>query len=124
MKRIHINGWLRIYIVISVLWMIGNPLYVIEQNADDRRAIASAAYDRCDAANPKGVYSREATPWRDCMEDWQAAYKAFSPPGPASIPFQNAFYVWLIYSAVIGLIVGTIRWIISGFRKPTRELAD
>ena len=45
MKRIHINGWLRIAIVLSVGWMIARPIYLIEVVANDRAKFGGLAYE-------------------------------------------------------------------------------
>ena len=60
----------------------------------------------------------------DCNKAFEKAWFLDRCSGEECVPFQSAFYTLLIWWVFGALVVGTTRWIIRGFRKPTRELAD
>jgi hypothetical protein len=114
----RLNGWQRVGIVLSVVWLIGAAIYETYAMEDRYNAAFSAAYrpvyDRCRDTQDRELKALGRPNGIDCAEEagrvasavpqqsaWSAAIAVFVP-----IPIA-----WLIAFALVALM----RWIRRGF---------
>ncbi len=108
------SGWQRIGVVISVLWLVGLPPYIIGTT----NSRANSEYVDCQVNNNGGT-NQAAHNYCAHMRDLSVV--SFSQ---VFLETPDAGWVWGIILAPIaalwivgGIIFGTIRWIGRGFAK-------
>ena len=100
---VRLGGWLRIAIVLSVLWVLGCPIYMIK--VEDERVDAL-----------RSLCVRTAS---DLHLDVQSTHARcdhyetmmFTDPRIWTGTFVSLAFLWIIG----GIIFGTVRWIARGF---------
>jgi hypothetical protein len=131
------SGWKRLGVVISVLWLIGSPIYF--QVAEARRA--EREYKACTSINPaEDVLARSfqlalCNPRRQSLtiaDAWELmtlrpspeVLKANDPAVGRSVGAFLAGFLWLMWLGPIallwivgGLVIGTTRWVMRGFTR-------
>lgn len=119
----RLNGWHRIGIIASSLWMIGSIVVDLHQRSLAVEAAVNSAYKLCDATNHELLrdFLQQGHPYKpaDCWATWQQSYAELTPIRKGE---------WLDYVLVstgqvaltwIGayLVVWTTRWISRGFGR-------
>jgi hypothetical protein len=101
------NGWIRLGIVLSVVWAIAVFFYVRNQDIDRYTAAWGSLYSDCTHDN---VVRKENTDCGALADGWTKApgegYAAFVALAP--IPF-GWLIVWIVFLVV--------RWVVRGFKR-------
>jgi hypothetical protein len=113
MKRL--NGWQRIGIVASVVWMIGGTLWLRESEANSRGTYANSSLLLCNLRVKAGDKSAA-----DCLAEYQINWKLEVTEHEAEID-AGAFGMALVALGaawLLGLaLVGLGRLVRAGFRQ-------
>jgi hypothetical protein len=104
MKKL--NGWQRIGVVLSVLWMVGASLYVQTDRTDRAYKFANSMMSLClDMVSPSP---------KDCTSDYSHNVKiALNPfwPDAVILAIVPIPITWLL----VYIIIGIVRWVRAGF---------
>ncbi len=127
------SGWNRLFLVISVLWAIGAPIWVMVDTNDSTGKVyqmcLNSAYKNYDV----GGYTPNTTKYdatkSECLHSFERqfippqrllAMLLGNDPGPGGYGFALLWGVILVPIALLWLIGGgtvrTVRWIAAGFR--------
>jgi hypothetical protein len=112
------GGWKRLGIVVSVIWMIGAPLYFWHSYDAEARKSADDYYERCTKpfTNESGHLSVDDT----CLASSDEVMRRFRERPDYGWPaWVLGAAVWLAFGwlAAWGLIA-TARWVARGFGQP------
>lgn len=115
----RLNGWMRIGVILSVVWMVGNSGYRFSEEMATQRAYSDFMYNarvNCIGQNGLRQYNRE--PEQACVSQ-EAVNATYNQTVPWSmILFPPTF--WLVLTWIgIGIAYGSIRWIMRGFKTRT-----
>lgn len=111
----RLNGWMRIIVVLSALWMVGGTVYfwIDEGRARNRFNMAMLGeWHRCDVENRERRYRNQ--PEVPCRTEREMESSLMGVPDfwrAAIIPclFLVAAWLWL------AITYGAVRWIKKGF---------
>lgn len=109
-----LNGWIRIGVVLSALWMVGASAYYFSEDAKRRSDLALyMAKSRSDCLKDNYLSRLESRPERPCAKQEDADY-LYDTPWLAILVLPTIYLVlaWI----VIGIAYGSIRWIWKGFK--------
>jgi hypothetical protein len=118
---VRLNGWMRIGVVLSILWVGGYGAYLWNLESQRLEAIRS---DRTDAAALCDLQTRMATVFKQKPEPCQTQAE-LDREQEARAVFDYAgviepTLIWLIAGwAAILAVYGVVRWIMRGFRPAT-----
>lgn len=105
--QMRLNGWHRIGIVLSILWMIGGAVYERNNQREFAGKIAQFDYSNC--------LDKQPAPGRDCSKVIRESLEKWNKPdwgGVIYVAFAPIVAGWI----VVYLFVGIFRWIRTGFR--------
>jgi hypothetical protein len=113
----RLNGWMRIGIILSVLWMLGATGYLWRTAEDDDLNVARAlSNQRSSCIGDNAVLRMENKPELPCpsQEEVNEAFaRGHTGLGHAMLTTGIALVLaWV----VIGLVYMTTRWVMEGFR--------
>jgi hypothetical protein len=102
----RLNGWQRIGLVLSVLWVVGAAIHQRNKQVNAADALFQLQYDTC---------LDHAHKWKDCETvSFGAAMDATANwPDVAFFAFGPAIAGWI----VVLIAIRTFRWISDGFSK-------
>lgn len=113
----RLNGWLRIGIVLSVIWMIGANYYWIGESASDNMKFSNglrASRSHCQIENSTRRYYNPNARQEECVTEEQITQAALTP-----LNFQFGLIYSIFYLVVAWLVIGVsyaaFRWIRKGF---------
>ena len=94
----RLNGWQRIGVVASVIWVIVGPIYVMTRDENYAREQASLSMRACYEAEHK-----------DCLKQFDATYTAFRKITPgwgswAILAFVPIVAAWLMALGLVALL--------------------
>jgi hypothetical protein len=113
----RLNGWVRIGIILSIVWMVGGTGYYEAQNNREDQEYAQAVYNgrsTCIGENAQRQYRGE--PKMSCdVYNVDEAFKRRPPLWFAAIiPTFWLVVAWVL----IGVTYVAVRWIRKGFAAP------
>ena len=111
----RLNGWMRIGVVLSVLWMVGGFAYLFIDYTRMKREYSDAMYNwRSECIGENAKLRMNNQPERTCVtqEEIVATFK-YDVPWLAFvvIPFVLLILAW----TVIGITYVSVRWVRKGF---------
>jgi hypothetical protein len=125
--RLRANGWVRLAVGLSVIWMIGGTVFIASWLVDDATRYAESLRSLCELGNkslvrdfpvdgPKHV--------RDCAAEWQKHYEIGLDPflkdygriGAAVYALAVLLLGWMLG----GLTFLIVRWTQRGFKRSGR----
>lgn len=111
----RLNGWMRIGVVLSVLWMVGGSVYAFHDFTRSKREYSDAMYNwrsACIGENAKRRMNNQPEQTCVSLEEVKATFK-YDVPWLAfvAIPFVVLILAWI----VIGITYVSVRWIRKGF---------
>jgi hypothetical protein len=109
-----LNGWVRIGIVLSILWMVGGTFWFWQQQANQRMLFAKALGEtRSNCIGTNGAHRMQGQPELTCPTQ-QEVDQAWTAELPfwwlTVIPLAVLVLAWV----QIGIGYGVVRW--RGFR--------
>jgi len=120
-RLVRLNGWLRIGIVLSALWMVGSSAYRFSQEMEVQRGYSNFMYnDRANCLGQNSLRRYNNQPEQVCTTKAavDATYKQDVPWSMILIPPT----FWLILAWLgIGIAYGAFRWIMRGFKPRARK---
>jgi hypothetical protein len=118
----HADGWLRLAVVLSLLWFLGANLIYFSGVGETRCFLLARTWIRTDPhwetywyylsfgldiARPYGVENTNSSGGALCSN------QSYSPAGHLFFVFLPLIYIWVTYAAA--------RWVSSGFAKASRN---
>lgn len=108
------KGWVRLGIVLSVLWAIGAGLYQNNEEVTRLNNFFQFAYNVCQQNKDVGLKPKDF----DCFKDsWNAA-KPFRDPRLGDVLFM-AFAPLPVIWLFVFLVILVTRWVRRGFAEET-----
>ena len=105
------NGWKRIGIIASVVWMLGSFLFVLEQQEKEATAMAIIVDEACISANPSQQKPCDAAMSADVTRAIPEARKSAAFVALVPIPLAWGFMY---------LIIFLVRWVRRGFARGSK----
>lgn len=110
----RLNGWMRLGVVLSAVWMVGYSGYLFNDEMAKQRATSNYFYNErsnCMAANV--VRRAENKPEATCISQAtvDSTYTSSFPWFVVIVPTIYLVLAWI----VIGIAYGAFRWIRNGF---------
>jgi len=115
------RGLFRVWIVLSVVWMIAGSIYISGAIVDDAGKDAAQLEAFCKSSNERTLKADPTAPQRNC---WDERTKIFDSHFKVvfGIPILGgALLAGVILEAVCllgGMIYGVIAWVRRGFAQP------
>ncbi len=109
----NINGWQRLGIVVSVLWIIGAALFQRTSDVDRAQDFMNETYQTCiDLKKQHNDFN-----FGPCMDEAEKNYAIFVKDSWGNVAFTALAPIpigWLLAYTVIGIF----RWVRRGFHTP------
>jgi hypothetical protein len=115
------SGWQRIGVVLSVLWIIGSPLFIWQSENSAVREVRAGCYGHI--TDPFGPQWDAAV--QHCAElfPMHSFADLYSRRGDAEVLWALTLIPIAILWIVGGIVIGTLRWIGRGFGKSQKTPA-
>ncbi len=112
----RLNVWMRLGIVLSVLWMLGGTLYFASEGADAFHSRINTSRETCELIAEQKDGMKFGPGHTKCWDKWMA--DAEGDPGPIWSNAISGSAAILAFVWVLALIATyTTRWVLAG-RKP------
>ena len=114
-EGVKINGWQRIGIVASVVWIVGSGLYTYESEIEGTAQLRVNTYDICMISAQGGIGTPDGQPNRLTNQCDKKATDAVSGIRPRQSAALFAFIPVLLAWGFTYLVLFLLRWVKRGF---------
>jgi hypothetical protein len=107
----RLNGWNRIGLILTIIWLVGFPLYENGKREETRIRLASYSYRTCIEESVKH------NDHRDCSRVFEDEYRKMNSSADG---LKEYFFFSVVIATIawiiIYLVIYVVWWVIRGFR--------